>query len=332
MTRTTSTGGGVRPVKGRPDLWQARYVGADGRRHSLYGRTQREAQAKLRAALQLADNGVAPVGQQLTVGAYLEAWLAGTVAMRCRPRTAESYRETVERYIAPALGRVPLAKLEPEQVSRMLAALTARGTLSPSTVRYAYAVLRIALGRALKEGKVLRNVCTLVDPPARPARELRPLTAPEVRHLLATAAGDRSEALYVAAVGLGLRQGELLALRWEDVDLEAGTLTVRHTLQRGARVLAEPKTERSRRTLALPAAVRASMREHRLRQLEARLATGNRWHDEGYVFTGSTGRPRDAREVTREYQRVLARAGLPASPSTVCATRLRRSCSRQARS
>lgn len=113
----------------------------------------------------------------------------------------------------PAIGSVPLAKLEPADVSRMLARLTARGTLSPTTVRYCYAVLRIALGRALKSGRVLRNVCTLVDAPAKSTPEIRPLTADEARAFLEGVSGDRFRALYVAAIGTGLRQGELLALR-----------------------------------------------------------------------------------------------------------------------
>jgi site-specific recombinase XerC len=150
---------------------------ADGRKHSVYAKTKREAQERLRAAQTAADQGIRPVGLQLTVAAFLEDWLSTSVAPRLRPRTVESYRETVYRYITPAIGRTALAKLEPEHVARMLAALTAPGDLSPTTVRYVYSVLRIALGRALKSGRVVRNVATLVDPPAKIRHEPRPLTA-----------------------------------------------------------------------------------------------------------------------------------------------------------
>jgi integrase len=183
--------------------------------------------------------------------------------------------------------------------------------LSPTTVRYAYSVLRIALGRAMKAGTVARNVATLVDPPAKAPVELAPLSADQVRELLASLAGDRLEALYVAAVGTGLRQGELLALRWEDVDLEAGTVTVRHTLDRRTKELAEPKTHRGRRTVHLSSRVLAALHDHRRAQLAERLAAGPAWRDRDLVFTTPTGRPLDSANVTHAFRRVLERATLP---------------------
>lgn len=233
-----TTGGNVRHHASR-DLWEARYVGADGRRHSVYRKTKGAAQEALRAALSARDHGIPPVGLKLKTADYLEEWIETSVRQRCRPRTADSYADTVRRYLIPAIGRVPLAKLQPEQIRRMLADLRARGTLSVTTVRYVRSVLRTALGQALREGKVVRNVATLVDPPAKTQRELRPLTREQVRTFLAGVAGDRLEALYVTALGTGLRQGELLALRWQDVDLERGELTVRHTLQRFTRAGAD---------------------------------------------------------------------------------------------
>jgi integrase len=193
----------------------------------------------------------------------------------------------------------------------MLADLTGRGDLSPTTVRYAYSVLRIALGRALKEGKVLRNVCQLVDPPAPVRHELSPQAAEQVGVFLAATADDSLGPLYTVAVGTGLRQGELLALRWEDVDLDDATLTVAHTLTRGSRMLAEPKTDRAKRTLRLGSEVLGALREQRRRQLAERLAAGPRWREQGYVFTSSTGAPLDGARVLRTFQRALERARLP---------------------
>jgi integrase len=312
-TRRSATGGTVRkhPVR---DIWEARFFGADGRRHSVFGKTKREAQEKLRAALLDSDRGILPVGRRLTVETYLREWLEMSVAQRCRPRTIESYRETVERYIIPAIGRVTMAKLEPDHVARMLTDLGKRGTLSPTTVRYVYVVLRIALGRAMKQGKVVRNVATLVDPPARATRELRPLGGPEVRSFLDTVQGDRLAPLYLAAIGTGLRQGELLGLRWSDVDLDAATLTVRHSLQRDTRCLAEPKTERGRRRLSLPSMVVTGLREQRRRQLEERLAAGPKWADADFVFTTLLGAPLSAWYVTRQFQVSLRAARLPHQP------------------
>ena len=300
MTRTT--GGSVRHHATR-DLWEGRYVGADGRRHSVYAPTRREAQEWLRAALSAKDHGIRPVGQRLTVGAYLDDWVELTIRPRVRPRTAESYADAVRLYLIPALGRVPLAKLEPEHVRRMLADLAARGTLSATTLRYVRSVLRTALGQALREGKVLRNVATLVDPPAKAHHELRPLSREQVRTFLDGVAGDRLEALYVTALGTGLRQGELLALRWQDADLERGELTVRHTLGRFTRALEPTKTERSRRTVRLPRRVVEALLAHREQQRVVPVS--------GLVFTAGNGAPLQSVNVTRDLQIHLRGLGLP---------------------
>jgi integrase len=276
----------------------------------VYAKTRKEAQERLRAALTAADHGIRPATGRLTVGDWLREWLTTSVETRNRPRTVASYRETVDRYIDPAIGRIPLTRLEPEDVAAMLRGLAARG-LSPTTSRYTHAVLRIALGRAVKSGRNVRNVASLVEPPARRTAERRPLTAEQARAFLAATAGDRLEALYVLAITTGMRQGELLALRWQDLDLDAGRLSVRHTLRLDTRELAEPKTERARRTLRLGPDSIAALRDHRHRQLTERLAAGRRWNEADFVFASSIGTPMDSRNVTKAFQRILARVGLP---------------------
>lgn len=304
----SGSGGQVRQRKS--GLWEGRFIGADHRRHSVYAKTKAEAQQKMRAALTAADHGVRPAGGRLTVGAWLEEWLTTSVEPHKLPRTAESYRETVARYIVPSIGRDQLARLEPADVARMLETLKRRGDLSPSTIRYAHSVLRIALGRAMKVGKVVRNVASLVEPPAKVRQELHPLTADQVRAFLASVAEDRLGPLYETAVATGMRQGELLALRWSDVDLDTGKVTVRHTLRRGVRTLAEPKTETSKRTLHI-GSVAVTLRAHRTRQLEERIAAGRRWQDGDFVFATKLGEPLDTSTVTRSFQAALRRAGLP---------------------
>jgi integrase len=312
MTRGSS-GGMIRkhPIR---DLWEGRYVDTDGRRRSVYASTRRQAQERLRLALSAVDQGIRPIGQQATVGVYLDDWIASVRVSR-RPRTADSYAETVERYIKPAIGKAKLAKLDPAHIGTMLANLsttnTARGPLSPTTVRYVHTILRIALGRAFKSGLVGRNVASLVDPPRRADVQISPLTGEQVGILIDSLQGHPLRALFITAIGTGLRQGELLGLRWADVDIESGTLTVRHTLQRGTRTLAEPKTERGRRTLRLPGEAWTSLREHRRQQLEARVAKGSRWVDEDFVFTTRNGRPLAARNVLRSFHGLLQQAGLP---------------------
>lgn len=183
-------------------------------------------------------------------------------------------------------------------------------------MQYTRAVLRKALNQALRWGLVTKNAATLADPPKAEPREIRPLDPDEARRFLDAARGDRLEALYSVALSLGLRMGEILGLRWEDVDLDARTLTVRKQLQRldGKPQLVDLKTRQSRRTLALPAGLAGALREHRKRQLEARLLAGERWRGEdwGLVFTSTIGTPLDPRNLTDRYKALLARAGLPA--------------------
>jgi integrase len=204
-----------------------------------------------------------------------------------------------------------LAKLEPGHVSGMLGGLTARGDLSPTTVGYTRVILRAALNRVIREGKVLRNVAVLVDPPAKVKPDLHPLTADQVRTFIASLDGDRMGPLYITAIGTGLRQGELLALRWSDVDLDAGSLTVKHALNPKTRVLAEPKTDRARRTLRLGREVVAFLRDQRRQQVEERLAAGPGWSDGDFVFTSPSGRPLDGSNVTHAFGAAITRAGLP---------------------
>jgi integrase len=164
----------------------------------------------------------------------------------------------------------------------MVRDLQERGDLSRTTVRYALTVLRIALGRAAKSGRGIRNVATLANAPPKAEHPLRPLSVEQVATLLDVVADDRLRAMYVAAIGLGLRQGELLALRWSDIDLDAGRVTVHHTLNPLTMTLAEPETERARRALRIPSEVHEALREHRRAQIEEPLAAGSRWADLGW--------------------------------------------------
>jgi integrase len=157
---------------------------------------------------------------------------------------------------------------------------------SPRSVQYMHSVLSRALSRAVKWDLVPRNVCTLVAPPRVPRQPVEPLSPEEARHFLDTVAGSRNEALYSVAMALGLR--------WQDVDLDGATLSVRHQLQaRRGKQLTEPKSDRSRRTLPLPEFAVEALRAHRARQLQARLIAGSRWQDTGHVFTTSIGTPMD---------------------------------------
>jgi integrase len=142
--------------------------------------------------------------------------------------------------------------------------------------------------------------------------EIDPLTLEQAKRFLEAARGERLEALYATVLMLGLRRGEILGLRWEDIDLDARTLRVAQALQRadGRLRIVEPKSDRSRRVLALPESVVASLRGHRVRQLEERLAAGSGWQNTGLVFASIAGKPLDPQNMSRHFRRLLRKAGL----------------------
>lgn len=292
--------------------WTAALTLADGKRKWFYGRTRREVQDQLQAAQQDRRAGLPAPSGRLTVQQFLTQWLALSAKPRVRHKTYVSYEGTVRLHIVPALGKYQLARLTPERIQALLNAKLATG-LAPRSVAYIRTVLRVALGQAVKWNLIGRNPAVLADPPRVEKHRITPLTPDQARTLLAAARGDRLEALYTVALALGLRKGETLGLVWSDVDLDAGTLSVNYQLQRiGGRRLRVPlKTDESRRTLLLPDAVAAALRAHRVRQLEERLAAGDRWQDSGHVLTSAIGTPLDERNVNRSFERLLARARLP---------------------
>jgi integrase len=292
------------------------HLGYEGRRRlrkSFYGRTRREVQEQLTRALRDMHQGLhVATDERQTVEQYLRRWLADAVRPAVRPSTLTAYEMHVRLHLIPEIGRIPLARLTPQHVQAMLNAKLRSG-LAPRSVLHIRAVLRRALNQALRWGLVTRNVATLVDPPRAPRYEVQAMTPEQARALLNAVRGDRLEALYTIALALGLRQGEALGLQWDDLDLDAGTVTVRHALQRisGRLQLVEPKTDRSSRTIPMPTAVVTSLRAHRTRQLEERLWAGSRWHEGTYVFTTTIGTPLDGSNVTHRLQRIMATGGLP---------------------
>lgn len=318
MTRRAAGEGSVYRRSG-DGLWvgsvQVDYRDGKRVRRYLYAKSRQKLRAKLDEARRAHEAGLPIPSEQLTVAAFLADWLRA-VQPALRPRTFESYSAHVRLYISPELGRLPLARLSPVHVQRMLAKLQERG-LSAQTVVHVRATLRRSLRDASRWGLVHRNVAALTDPPRVARQELRPLTPEQVRALLDHVRGDEDRAapLYTVLVATGLRLGEALGLAWEDVDLEARTLTVRHALQRvgGRAVLVEPKTDRSRRTVGLPPVAVAALREHRKRQLQERLLAGSRWRGEEWplVFLTTIGTPVHGPDVTRGFQAKLAAAGLP---------------------
>jgi integrase len=281
---------------------------------SFLTRTRSAVRERFRGAAGPETVGMPAADEELTVGAFLEAWLTEVARVTVRPRTYVSYRYVVGLHLTPALGDLVLAALSPADVQAFLNAKSTSG-LSPRTVGYLRGVLRGALGHAERTDLVTRNVARLARPPRIPRRRVSPLSVEQVRTFVAAIAGDRLEALYLVALGVGLRQGEILGLRWSDVDLIEGTLTVRHALARieGRLVLVEPKSATSRRVVPLPAFVRNALVAHRAHQAQEPLPLRPDPPDPfaDLVFVTTHGTPLDGITITRRFQRILADAGLP---------------------
>ena len=280
----------------------------------VYGKRRKDVREKLARAIADRDGGLVYDAGNLTVGEYLGRWLEDSVRGSVKAVTFESYERLVRMHIAPALGQLKLKALTPAHVQGFYRSKLDAG-LSARTVQYLHAVLHRALKQALRWNLVPRNACEAVDPP-RPSRgEIRPLSPAQARALLRAASGDRLEALYVLAVHCGMRQGELLGLRWDDVDLDAGMLQVRRTLtgsQGGRPVFTGPKTAKSRRAIKLNAATAEALKRHRQRQLEGRIAHAGLWQDHGLVFATGVGTPLNRHNLSRRsFGALLEQAELP---------------------
>lgn len=294
--------------------WAASISIGGGKRKAFYGKTRSDVARKLTAALKNTHDGIPLVGERQTVNSYLNEWLR-TIEPNLRPESFRRYRELSLLHIIPEIGKIPLARLSPQQVQTAYARRLASG-LSGTTVQHIHGVLHKALNQAVRWNLVVRNVADLVDSPRRTTPEMRTLTPEEAIRFVTAAAGERLEAAYVLAITCGLRLGEIQALRWRAVDIERSTLAVTAALQAiesGRPVFAEPKTAKSRRVVQMPVIAVDALRRHRIKQIEERLRAGEMWEDHDLVFTNERGRPLDGNNFrARAFRPLLAKAGLPA--------------------
>lgn len=279
----------------------------------IYGKTRAAVAEKLTKAMADRDGGLLFDAGNLTVGEYLDSWLHDSVGGTVRDRTFERHEQIVRLHIKPALGRLKLKALVPAHVQGLYRDRLDSG-LAPATVQKVHVVLHKALSQAVMWSLVPRNATEAVTAPRPAQKEIRPLDREQVRALLEAAREDLLEALYVMAVTTGMRQGELLGLKWENVDLARGAIHVRRTLTRkgGRLLLGEPKTKKSRRTVQLASRALDALKAHRKAQLEERMAHAGLWEDHGLVFATQTGTLVNPTNLTkRSFKPLLERAGLP---------------------
>lgn len=301
--------------------WVAQYYAdIDGRRKrkTLYARTRQEAGAKLARAISERDGGYVVDAGRLTIDEYLTRWVSDSLkplvdAGKMAYSTYVRYESIVRKHLIPAFGHVKLKDLARPQV-RQLYARKAE-TLSPRTVDYIHVTLQKTLTQAMRDDLIPRNVATGERPrTSRERQEVKALSPAQVRALLDAAQGIRSAALYTVALHTGLRQGELLGLRWTDIDLDSKSprLAVRRALKvvEGGLDFGPPKNRASRRSVPLNRIALAALRAHRLRQNEERLRTPG-WNDRNLVFPNRVGEPNEHNNLyRREYLPLLDKAGL----------------------
>jgi integrase len=274
------------------------------RRIRVYAKTRKETHDRLTAQLADAQRGVPAPEQSWTIGAYLDYWLRDVAPTKLRPGTLEHYESIVRVHLKPRLAAHSLTRLSVTALQQIFNQQLAEGH-SVRTVQATRTVLSAALTRAMREELVPRNVARLVSLPSWQRKDITPWTAPEAGRFLTAARRERLYAAFLLLTLYGMRRGEVLGLRWSDIDWDRDQLHVRQQLQqvRGQIRVGPVKTNAGLRDLPLLPSVRDALRQHRAASVE--LTTGS-----DLVFLSDEGTPIWPRNFVRVFQRVREQAGL----------------------
>jgi integrase len=295
--------------------WMARYyawtTAGTRKRVTVYGKTRKEAADRMREAQERNRQGTPVPDRAWKLGDWLDYWLANVVAANRRPATYMLYETTVRTYLKPALGSAPLTRLSAARVQAFLNQQLAAGR-SIRRVQVMRTVLSSALTRAMREELVMRNVARLAELPGWEREHITPWTAAEARAFLDAAKGDSLYPAFMLLLLYGLRRGEVLALRWRDIDQTDGEIRVRQQIQRnnGELRIGSLKTATARRDLPLLRIAQDVLEIRSQAQAADRAQLGQAWQDTGLVFTTRTGRPIEPRNLVRSFRRICAANGL----------------------
>ena len=296
----------------------------DGRRRQEWVTvrgSKREAEAKLAELLHKRNTGVDLDPRKMTVRDYLRQWLRDYAEVNVSASTYERYEEMVEHHLIPALGAYRLRALRPAHIQKAYAQFTSAGgrrskgeALSARTVKHVHAVLRQALNWAIRWQMLANNPSDAAAPPRAEHREMRALDQDEAARFLEAAGDSPYYPIYFMLLQTGVRIGEALALRWQDVDLGRATVRIvrTHRFYGGRGIVAgPPKTPRSQRLIKLSPETVRTLSEHRRLQLERRLSLGPAYRDEDLIFGDDIGAPLYDSTVRRAFYAIVQRAGLP---------------------
>jgi len=303
-------------IRKKGESWQIQvYIGTgpDGkyRRHfeTIHGRKS-DAQKRLNEILISLEKGIYTPPGRLTVAEHLRNWLEGYVKTNCSQRTLDGYQSIIENHLIPALGHVQLKSLHPQAIQNYYGKACER--LSPRTVHHHHRVLSQSLKYAVRQGYLGRNPAELVDPPSPRKSTMRTLTPTEVEVLLETAADNYYYPVIYTAVSTGLRQAELLGLRWRDIDLDMLSISVSQVLykRRGVCQFKEPKTSHSRRRVAMTPKLALFLREYKAEREWLCQQLGRQLALDDLIFTSVEGKPIDPGVVSHNFARIAKQAGV----------------------
>ena len=293
--------------------WVASITLENRKRKQFYGKTRKEVQEKLRVALNEQKQGTLATGPQQTLKQYLEYWLEDVHKPAIRLSSYMQYRGILDKHIFPLLGHIQVQKLTPQQVQSFYARKEKEG-LALGTIRTIHAVLHNALSHAVSINLVSRNVSDVVNPPRLVKHERHPLTIEQAQKLLQHVQGHSLEGLITVALATGMRRGELLGLRWQDIHFDTKSLQIQRTISRQRKngiVESEPKTSRGRRNIILPPFAIEALKQHHTRQLEARLKVGSAWEESNFVFCNGHGGFLEPSQLHMMFRNLLKEADLP---------------------
>lgn len=282
------------------------YSGAHAVRQTKYAKNKQEAQEKLLEMHQRALSGSNVKPSRLTLEDFAKRWLRDYVQLRCRETTYVLYRFLLSKHVIPYIGTARLQRVSPEMLQALYAKLERNGA-SERLRQMVHVRLHKLFKTAQRWKLVSQNPCDSIDPPRVPKAPVRYYDVDQAKSFLEAIKGDRYEALYAVAIGTGMRQGELFALQWPNVDLRAGTISIQFTLQDTGQgpLRRELKTKNSSRMVALPEFALEALRKHR----KTTLSDGS---SSDWVFSDQLGGPlRKSNFIRREFKQAIRRSGLP---------------------
>ena len=293
-------------------LWCAQ-VSLEGQRLTKYGKTRMQCREWIRQTLAKIEGGLTFEGTQLTLEQYVKAWLKGKNLSR-RPGTVHSYQRIAERDFLPYLGKMRLKDILPGHIKQLYSTMKAEGK-GARTIQLVHVVLHCILNQAVREGILGRNPLNAIERPRVETTEFQILNEEQVRQFMIFASGSPLETLFYLALTSGMRKGELLGLKWSDVDWNKCMLNVQRQLQivpDHGYALVAPKSKAGYRQIKLGQGTMKQLEAHQQRQELEKEAAGERWQEHELIFTTSIGTYLDQTKVSREMKRVLKEAGLPA--------------------